>query len=148
MSFSDANFIIFNTMKTALNLFLHVLLLTAMAFLQQGCATILGGRTNSFVFSGSYPSGAQILLNDSLVGTPPGKVVLPPHRIQHGSVLEIRAEGYINEEYLILRKVHPVYTAVDVFTGIIPLIVDAGTGNLYRPSPRKFETVMRKEDTP
>ncbi len=114
--------------------------------LSQGCATILGGRTNTLVFTGSNNVRAKVFIDDTLRGEAPGEIVLPSHIIQHGSMLEIRADGYATQEYLILRKPHAGYIIADFAIGGIPLIFDMATGHVLRPSPRKFEVNLAKQD--
>lgn len=109
-----------------------------------GCATIFGGRSNSLVFESATPADAQVFVDDSLVGSAAGKIVLEKGIIQHGSVLEIKAEGYETQEYLILLKPHPGYVLADFAVGAVPLIVDYGTGNILRPEPRKFQVVLEE----
>jgi hypothetical protein len=82
---------------------------------------------------------AKIYIDGELIGDAPGKIKLPKGKIQHGSILEIKAEGYVGKEYMILRKQNAEYTVVDIVLGGIPLLVDYTTGNIYRPKPRKFK---------
>lgn len=117
-----------------------------LSILSQSCATIFGGRNNSFVFENENYTQAEVFINDSLVGNASGKLVLPKRVIQHGSILEVRADGYESQEYLILRKVHPLYTVGNILIGGIPLLVDFADGNILRPSPRKFEVELTKEE--
>ena len=128
----------------------HFLLLSILgsALVFQGCATIFGGRTSSFVFDvGSNPP-AQLYLDDELIGTAPGKIKLEKAAVQHGSKLEIKAEGYETQEYLIIRKMNALYTIGDIAFGAIWLGVDYATGDIYRPSPRRFTYVLQESNTP
>lgn len=127
---------------------LLLLLILGSALVLQGCATVLGGRTNSFVFDvGSNPP-AEIYLDDELIGTAPGKIKLKKATIQHGSKLEIKAEGYETQEFLILRRQNAFYTVGDVVFGAVWLGVDYATGDIYRPSPRRFTYVLQETNTP
>jgi hypothetical protein len=110
-----------------------------------GCATILGGRSNTLVFSEKNLIKAQVFIDGDLVGEAPGKIKLPKHKIQHGSVVIIKAEGFREKEYLILRKQNAVYSVTDLLLGGIPLAVDFTTGNIYRPVPRAFKYELIKE---
>ena len=124
------------------------LIILGLGFLLQGCATVLGGRTNSFVFDvGSNPP-AEIYLDDELIGTAPGKIKLKKATIQHGSKLEIKAEGYESLEYLIIRRQNTIFTVADVVFGAVWLGVDYATGDIYRPSPRRFTYVLQESNTP
>lgn len=112
----------------------------------QSCATIFGSRYNSLVFENPDNTTAQVFIDDSLVGDAAGKLIFPKGVIQHGSVLEIKVEGQEVEEHLILLKPHPLYVIGDFAVGVVPLIVDFGTGDILRPSPRKFSIINEKTE--
>jgi hypothetical protein len=121
-------------------------LLIPLIMISQGCATIFGGRTNSMVFTGQPDIQSEVFIDDTLVGQAPGKIVLPKQIIQHGSVLEIRTDGYETQEYLILRKPHPGLVIADFAVGAVPLIFDVANGNILRPVPRKFDLDYTKQE--
>ena len=121
-------------------------LLIPLFLVSQGCATIFGGRTNSMIFNGHTDIQSEVFIDDTLVGQAPGKIVLPKKTIQHGSVLEIRTEGYETQEYLILRKPHAGLVIADFVVGAVPLIVDGASGNILRPVPRKFDLDYTKQE--
>lgn len=131
-------------MKTIKILVWGLGIITMLVF--QSCATIFGGRHNALVFENEQNVPAEVYIDDSLVGSAEGKLIIPKQVIQHGSVLEIRAEGYQSEEYIILRKVHTLYTVGNFAFGAVPLIVDYATGNILRPKPRKFVVELEKEN--
>lgn len=97
------------------------------------CATTFGGRHNTLVFKTDNAVKAEIYLDGNYIGEAPGKILLKRTTIQHGSTLEIKAEGYKTQKYLILRKPHVIYTLADALTGGVWLGVDYATGNIYRP---------------
>ena len=121
-------------------------LLIPLFLISQGCATILGGRTNSMVFTGQPNIQSQVFIDDTLVGQAPGKLVLPKETIQHGSILEIRTEGYETQSYLILRKPNAGLVIADFAIGAVPLIFDVANGNILRPVPRKFDLDYTKQE--
>jgi len=121
-------------------------LLIPLFLISQGCATILGGRTNSMVFTGQPNIQSQVFIDDTLVGQAPGKLVLPKETIQHGSILEIRTEGYKTQAYLILRKPNAGLVIADFAIGAVPLIFDVANGNILRPVPRKFDLDYTKQE--
>lgn len=125
---------------------LLLILLIPLLMLSQGCATILGGRTNSMVFTGQPDIKSEVFIDDTLVGQAPGKIVLPKQTIQHGSILEIKTEGYETQEYLILRKPNAGLVLADFALGAVPLIFDVATGNILRPVPRKFDLDYTKQE--
>lgn len=118
----------------------------SITLLMQSCATVFGGRTNTLVFNNKNITEAKVYIDDSIVGNASGKIVLPKKVIQHGSVLEIKAQGYKTQEYILLLKPHAGYIAANFIVGVIPLIVDFATGNILRPYPRKFEVNLVKSE--
>ena len=104
----------------------------------QSCATVLGGKKNSFIVKDSCPKNTKLYLDSAYIGTGPGKIVLEKGEIQHGSILELKADGYKSQTYLILRRINALYTIADIGTGGIWLGVDLATGSIYRPKPRVF----------
>jgi hypothetical protein len=144
-AFSELVTIIPDYMKPLLRS-LGVIAVFSALILSQGCATIFGGRTNKLVFTGSNDVQAQVFIDDTLRGEAYGEIVLNSRIIQHGSMLEIRADGYPTQEYVILRKPHTGYIIADFAVGGIPLIFDIATGQLLRPKPRKFEVDFTKQD--
>lgn len=131
---------------------LYICLLQKMALLLifalffSSCATILGGRNNTLNFDVESLPVAEIYIDGEKVGEAPGKIKLPKRKIQHGSKLLIQADGYDSQEYVVLRKQHGIYTAVNLLVGGIPLIVDYTSGNIYRPKPRKFHYNLEKQN--
>lgn len=104
------------------------------------CATIFEGRYDTFKFESSQE--AKIYLNDKLIGTAPGTIKVRSEEVKHGSVLEIKEEGYETQNYVILRRVHTIYTVADILVAGVPFAIDCATGNIYRPFPRKFNVEL------
>lgn len=123
-----------------------IFLIIIIGFIFQSCATILGGKSNTLVFTEESLPKANVFIDGEMIGEAPGKIKVPKEKIQHGSILVVKAEGYEEKEYLILRKQQAVYTVVDFLFGGIPLAVDYATGNIYRPVPRSFEYNLIKEN--
>lgn len=133
-------------MKTKISLKIPSLLIIGSLLLFQSCATILGGRSNTLVFSEESLPSAQVFIDGELIGDAPGKIKVSKAKIQHGSILVIKAEGYSEKEYLLLRKQNAIYSVVDLILGGIPLAVDYTTGNIYRPMPRTFDYELIKQE--
>jgi hypothetical protein len=132
-------------MKIKKYLKIFLILVTAGLFLQS-CATILEGKKNTLIFTGENATKAEVYIDDELVGEAPGKIKIAKEKIQHGSILVIKADGFEEKEYMLLRKQNATYTVVDLLLGGIPLVVDYTTGNIYRPNPRKFEYELVKQE--
>jgi hypothetical protein len=123
-----------------------LLILVTAGLIFQSCATILGGKKNTLVFTGENATEAEVYIDDELVGEAPGKIKIAKEKIQHGSILVIKADGFEEKEYMLLRKQNAAYTVVDLLLGGIPLVVDYTTGNIYRTNPRKFEYDLIKQE--
>lgn len=123
-----------------------LMLLVFFVFLSQSCATIFGSKANTLVFKADTTQTAQVYIDGELVGEAPGKIKLPKAKIQHGSKMEIKAEGYEVQEYTLIRKVHPWYTVADFLVGGIWLAIDYGTGNILRPIPRSFTYTLEESE--
>ena len=121
-----------------------IFLVTVLVLGFTNCATTFGGRHNTLVFKTENTVKAKIYLDGNYIGEAPGKILLKRTTIQHGSVLEIKADGFETQKYLILRKLHAIYILADVFTGGVWLGVDYATGNIYRPSPRMFSYTLNE----
>lgn len=115
-------------------------------FLLSGCATILGGKNNTLHFNSESLTKTEVYLDGEKIGDAPGKIKVAKGEIQHGSKIEVKANGFQTQEYMVLRKVHAIYTLVDLFAGGIPLIVDFSTGSIYRPRPYKFQYELVKQN--
>jgi len=125
---------------------LHMLLgLLPFILFFASCATIIGGKNNTLVFAENGELKATVYIDGEKIGEAPGKIKVPAKKIQHGSIVTLKAEGYHDKDYLVLRKQHGVYTVADLLLGGIPLIIDYTSGNIYQPSPRKFEYVLQKK---
>lgn len=111
-------------------------LLACTLMLTSSCATILAGKKNTIHVAQGSPAAAQVYLDGVYLGDAPLNMRIDKHRIQQGSIIEFRREGYETQRYSVVRKVHGLYTAADILTGVIPLIIDTATGNIYRPNTR------------
>jgi len=117
-----------------------------IGILLSSCASILGGKYNTLVFSETNSQSSDVYIDGELVGKAPGKIKISKTKIQHGSKLTLKSEGYKDLNYTLLRKQHGIYSVVDLISGAIPLVIDISNGNIYRPKPRKFkyQLVLRK----
>lgn len=122
----------------------HLILLISVIILSSSCATLLGGKNNTLIVESPTQLKVKVYIDNQYIGDAPGKFKLEKKVIQHGSKLEIKAEGYKTEEHIIIRKQHPLYTIADIFTIGIGLAIDYATGAIYRPIPRKFVYQLEK----
>ncbi len=123
----------------------RLFLLMVALLIFSSCATILEGRSHRLVFSKESLPKAEVIIDGEKVGEAPGAVMVPKKKIQHGSILVLKAEGYEPKEYVLLRKQSAAYSVVDLLIGGVPLIIDYTTGNIYQPSPRRFKYELIKQ---
>ena len=116
-----------------------VFMALGFVFLLSSCATILDGRKNTIKVKAGSPIAAKVYLDGELIGETPFKIRIEKRKIQEGSLIEIKKEGYETMEYEVIRFPHVGYVALDIVTGVIPLIVDIADGNIYRPNTRNIE---------
>jgi hypothetical protein len=102
-------------------------LLATSIFILNGCATIFKGSTDTVSFS-SDPSGAKVYVNGQLMGTVPLQLELKSNQ---SYTIEFRKEGYENRTVILNNSVGAGWIILDVLFGLVPIIVDAATGNWY-----------------
>jgi len=102
-------------------------LLATFFFVFNGCATIFKGSTDTVSYS-SDPSGAKVYVNGQLMGTTPFQLELKSNQTY---TIEFRKEGYENRTVILNNSVGAGWIVLDVLFGLIPIIVDAATGNWY-----------------
>lgn len=121
---------------------LFFLLLGGSLLGNAGCATIFTGKKNTVIIQQGNPEGAQVFLDGVFLGEAPFKLRIDKHLLQQGSILEFRKPGYETQRYTVVRSVHGWYTVADILTGVIPLIIDTATGNIYRPNTQNVAYVL------
>jgi len=97
-----------------------------LAVMLTGCATLFKGGL-SRVDVNSTPPKAEVYVDGELYGETPTKLQLKPNRsyrveIRHGDKSAIR---------IIQNSVGTGWIVLDVLGGLIPIIVDASTGNWF-----------------
>ncbi len=103
------------------------------------CATILDGRKNTIKVQAGSPVAAKVYLDGEFIGEAPFKIRIEKRKIQEGSLIEVKKEGYETLRYEVIRFPHVGYVMLDIVTGVIPLIIDIADGNIYRPNTRNIE---------
>lgn len=104
---------------------LATLLAVATLALSTGCATILKGKYQSLSVM-SDPSDARVTINGSLVGKTPVVTRVNGAKEQ---VIEVAKDGYAKRTMIVTTSVGAGWIIADVLCGVIPLIVDAVTGD-------------------
>lgn len=101
------------------------LLFLACALTLGSCATLFNDK-EPLVGIESQPGGAEVYIDGEYVGTTPLKVHLSIHQ-EH--TIEFRKEGFAARTFTLSNEVGALWIVLDIVSGLIPLIIDAATGN-------------------
>jgi hypothetical protein len=103
---------------------LSILSISMLGF---GCATLFKGSTDKVDFS-STPTQAEVYINGQLMGKTPLQLQL---QSKHTYNIEFRIAGYQNKTVVLTNSVGGGWIVLDILGGLIPIIVDAATGDWY-----------------
>ncbi|WP_164021176.1 PEGA domain-containing protein [Pyxidicoccus trucidator] len=98
--------------------------LLATLALPLGCATILAPKTNPLPIN-SAPDKADVYIDGVKRGTTPLTLELDPRR---SYTLVFKKEGLEDKVFEVRNKVGVGWVVLDILFGLVPVIVDAGTG--------------------
>lgn len=105
------------------------------------CATIFKGSTDDVSFS-SEPSGAKVYVNGNLLGTTPVQLEL---KSKSSYTIEFKKEGYETKTVLLNNSVGAGWIVLDILGGLIPIIIDAATGNWYELDQEHVNAVLEAQ---
>lgn len=114
-------------MKRFYKIGLFFSLFAAASIIFSSCATIIKGSTDDVSFS-SDPTGAKVYVNGSLLGTTPVQLEL---KSKNSYTIEFKKDGYETKTVLLNNSVGGGWIVLDVLFGLVPIIVDAATGDWY-----------------
>lgn len=112
-----------------------------VASLLSGCATIFKGSTEQVSFSSS-PDQAKLYINGQYMGETPFKLNLTS---KERYTIEFRKEGYQSKTILINNNVGAGWIVLDVIGGLIPVIIDAATGNWMYLDQTQVNAALEKQ---
>jgi len=107
------------------------LLAVALVVSLSGCATILAGKGPVNVPTNTDPAGAEVFLDGNRLGTTPVTVQVErkkPH------TLVFKKAGYKDASCLLGTSTGAGWVILDVITGIVPIVIDAVTGDWSKVS--------------
>ncbi len=107
-----------------------------------GCATIFKGPTEDVDIS-SDPDRAEVYVNGVLMGRTPIALQL---RSADQHVIEFRKEGYDSRTVILNGSVGVGWIILDVFTGFLPVIIDAITGDWYHLETTNVRAALESEE--
>ncbi|HQF41382.1 MAG TPA: PEGA domain-containing protein [Ignavibacteriaceae bacterium] len=122
-----------------IGLFFSFIAVTSLVF--SSCATIFKGSTDDVSFS-SDPSGAKVYVNGTLLGTTPVQLEL---KSKNSYTIEFKKEGYETRTVLLNNSVGGGWIVLDVLFGLVPIIVDAATGNWYSLDQEYVNAVLEQQ---
>ncbi|GHG90925.1 PEGA domain-containing protein [Comamonas sp. JC664] len=98
--------------------------LIGVVSLQVGCATVLASKTQPLPLS-SAPDQADVYIDGVKRGTTPLTLELDPRR---SYTIVFKKEGLEDKVFEVRNKVNAGWVVLDILFGLVPAIVDAGTG--------------------
>jgi hypothetical protein len=113
-------------MQSMIRLAVASILIVALS----GCATIFKGGTQEVPVS-STPRGAEIFINGVSYGTTPTSLQLEVNR---SYTIVLRLDGE-ERTFMIRNEIGALWIILDIIGGLVPLIVDAATGDWYELQP-------------
>ena len=106
------------------------------------CATLFGKKSHALAI-GSEPRGAEVYVNGFKMGTTPVELNL---KADKSYTIEFRKEGYQNVSRVVNTKVGAGWIVLDVLGGVIPVIVDAATGNWNKLDQDAVNAVLEEQN--
>lgn len=122
-----------------------IILLSGML---SSCASIVHGSVQTIDFT-SQPKGARIIIDGNEYGITPSAIPLKRNGRFKGEIntkkeyaVKIEMDGYLPYEIKIKREMDAWFLGNIIFGGIIGIIIDAGTGAMYKLTPDQIVAQM------
>lgn len=106
-----------------------------------GCATLFGKKSHPLAIS-SDPKGADVYVNGFKMGTTPVELSL---KADKSYTIEFRKEGYETISRVVNTKVGAGWIVLDVLGGLIPVVIDAATGNWNKLDQDAVNAVLEEQ---
>lgn len=107
------------------------------------CATLFKGSTDGVNFS-SDPSGAKVYVNGELLGTTPFPLELKSNKTYS---IEFKKDGYETKTVLLNNSVGGGWVVLDILGGLLPVIIDAATGDWYSLNQEHVNAVLEEQQS-
>ena len=105
------------------------------------CATIFKGTSEEVSFN-SEPQKAEVWVNGTKRGETPLALKLESKRTY---TIEFRKEGFESKSHTITNHVGAGWIILDVFAGLVGVIVDAATGAWYSFDQKNVNAILEKQ---
>ena len=119
-----------------------ILLFIIAVFTLQSCATLLAPKKNTLAVT-SNPSGADVVVNGYKMGETPVELSLAPNQTY---TIEYRKDGYEKIVKIVGTKTGAEWVILDVLAGLVPIIVDAATGDWKKLDTKHINVMLEKEE--
>jgi hypothetical protein len=124
--------------KTSILFFTIILLIPLFS----GCATLFGPDKHPLDLS-SNPQGAEVIVNGVKKGTTPLELEL---KADKSYTIEFKKEGYQKVTRVVNTEVGAGWVVLDVLGGLVPVIVDAATGNWNKLDQEAVNASLSEEN--
>ena len=124
------------------NMTMMALMLLPGVLVLSSCATLFNDKDPPIGID-SNPAGAEVFVNGNYVGTTPVEVKLTV-RQEHAIVF--RKEGYEDKTYHLSNSVGVGWIVLDILGGLVPIIVDAATGDWMELNQETVNVVLKSQD--
>ena len=107
-----------------------------------GCATINKGTQERILIS-SIPSSAKVEINGEYKGETPVSVEL---KTDYEQEIVLTKEGYKSQKILLKPSVNKTWIWLDIISFVVPVAVDAYTGDWKTFDTNKIHKVLEKDN--
>jgi len=128
-------------MKKLYKTSVYLILISFISFSFNSCATLFKGSTDTVNFS-SDPAGAKVYVNGNLLGTTPVQLELKSNKTY---TIEFKKDGFESKTVVLNNSVGAGWIILDVLGGLIPIIIDAATGNWYELDQEHVNAVLEQQ---
>lgn len=126
-------------MRKTIILSISLVIITSLSF--GSCATLFGKKSHALAV-GSDPAGAEVYVNGFKMGNTPLELNL---KADKSYTIEYRKEGYQSVTRIVNTKVGAGWIVLDVLGGLIPIVVDAATGNWNKLDQDTVNAVLEEQ---
>lgn len=99
-----------------------------MAFGSVGCATLFAPKMQTVAVQSS-PADAEVYIDGAPRGRTPLTLELKPNKTY---TVVIKKPGYADQTHVLTNSVGAQWIILDVLGGLLPIVIDAGTGSWYQ----------------
>ncbi len=117
------------------------LFISVLSIFLNGCATLFKGSTEEVNVS-SKPVGAEVYVNGVLMGTTPVTLKLKSNK---SYTIQFKKDGFLTKSVVLNNSIGTGWLILDVLGGLIPVIVDASTGNWYTLDQDNVNAILEQQ---